>query len=926
MRVGLTVFLLSLICANLAAASISHVFASPTWPSSWVGIDWDKNEDGVADDWRDVEYAYYQYDSSYLYLKLQCYAMPGSEWPSKDGRYKWFIDLDNNMYYSGGNVFDAEYLLFVEDTDHNGVGEMYLLFDANSDNNFGEYEPWPPSNCAIYRITDPNVGGFRIVAPDQIEFYISWGSIGSPSSYRLFWSTDQQNPNLDQSPTTDRVDEEQPITVHNVAAISQTPTPTVVMQGEHVAVQVIVENKGTLAETFNTTCYFDNTAIGVQLVSNLGAGHQQTLTFDWDTTGVPVGNYAIKAWADSSAVICETNEEDNWCTAPAMVVVQPAAVHDVAAVSQVLDKTSVLQGAIVNINVTVSNPGDFVETFDVTSYYDGVPISYQTVVNLASKASTSLIFAWNTAGVPPNTYYITSMADSSKAIAEVNENNNNCTSFVPITVYPVGQMGNLFVDKVKTAVISGQDPPVVGYPTIYELTIIVTNTGGSSVASIQVNETVSAEVTFVSAGTPSQGSIIALPPPKLVWNVGTLAPGANATLTFRISVTPSSSGIVHLNRKEDLVASGTDTFSGNHVTDSGHTDTTVTAILRDVTASSQIPSSTVVSQGDTIAIQVTVKNLGNISETFDVACYYDGSQIGVLRIYNLGAGSQTTVSFAWDTTSVSPGTYSITAKADSSDEIAESNEANNVCMSPATVKIVIHDVAIISQTPSPSTVVQGQIVVIEVVVRNEGTEPETFSVSCYYNETLLEIKTVTNLQPSTTETLDFVWNTTGVPSGTYFINTGASTVPGEKDTNDNACRSSTSVTVTVSTLIVTISPLNATIYLGQSVSFTSTVSGGTAPYGYQWYLDNDPVSGATSDAWTFTPTSVGIYYVYLEVTDAHDNSAISQAARIVVVISAPVGGYSELLVKPATEAPATGYVAILAMLSAVTCLIRRKRE
>ena len=794
MRVALSLLLVLVISLNLTGIKILHVSAQPAWPQPWIEIDWDKNENGPVDDWRDVEYAYYQYDSNYLYLKLRCYNTPGMEWPSRDGRYKWFIDLDDNMYYSGGNIFDAEYLLFVEDADHDGAGEIYLIFDVNNDNNFGEYEPWPPTNYADYKIADPNIGGWRIVTPNQIEMYISWASIGTPPSYLLFWSTDQQNANLDQSPTTDRNDEEQGIAVHNVAAISQTPTPTTVNQGENVTIQVAVENKGTQAETFNVTCYFNNTVIGTELVIDLAAGNQATVTFDWDTTGLPEGNYTITAWADSSAVITETDEEDNWCTSPAIVTIQPQPIHDVAAVSQVPDKTSVVNGTIVNINVTVSNLGDFIETFNVTCYYGNNPLIYQTVTNLASKSSTSMIFEWNTTGVPPNTYYILAMADSSHIITEIDENNNNCTSIQTVTVYE-GTKGKLFVDTVKTAVITGEDPPVVGFPTVYELKIIISNIGGSNVSNIKVNETISPAVTFESVGTPTQGSVTSLPPPKIVWEVDTLAPGANATLTFRISVTPTSHGLLYLNHKEDIVASGIETLSGTPISDTGGTDTTVTAIIRDVAAINQVPSNTIIAQGESVSIEVTVKNFGNVSETFDVTCYYDSNPIGVVRVYNLGAGEQMTMPFEWVTTSILPGTYPIKAEADSSYEINESNETNNICTSPATVKIVIHDVSIISQVPSRTKVTKGENVEIEVVVRNEGTEPETFTVSCYYNETLLETKTVTNLEPNTTRTLNFIWSTTGVPLGTYYINTAASTVPAEKDTDDNACRSTTSITI-----------------------------------------------------------------------------------------------------------------------------------
>ena len=118
----LTISLLSAV-----SLMISDVYASstPTWPSSWIQIDWDKNENGWLDDWRDVEYAYYNFDSDYLYLRLKCYAKPGSQWPGGDARYKWFIDLDGNLSVSGGNVIEAEYLLFVEDADNDGQGELY---------------------------------------------------------------------------------------------------------------------------------------------------------------------------------------------------------------------------------------------------------------------------------------------------------------------------------------------------------------------------------------------------------------------------------------------------------------------------------------------------------------------------------------------------------------------------------------------------------------------------------------------------------------------------------------------------------------------------------------------------------------------------------------------------------------------------------
>ncbi len=812
------------------------VHAAPTWPSTWIEIDWDKNENGASDNYRDVQYAFYQYDSEYLYLKLGCYALPGGEWPGGDARYKWFIDFDDNMYYSGGNIYDAEYLLFVEDTNDDATGQIYLIHDDNNDNHFGKYEPWPIANASLYEIIDPNVGDFRVVAPDAIEMCISWTSLGSPQSYGLFWATDQENPNLDQGPTTDKVDEEQVITVHNVRAVSQSANPTVAYQGQNISIQVVVENTGTLVESFHVTCYFNNTIIDTKLVTNLAAAHQENLSFEWNTIGLPVGNYTISAWADSSATIIELDETDNWCTSLTVVTLEPQPVHDVAAVSQVPDQISVVQGTPVNIDVTVSNLGDFSETFNVTCFYSNKALGTQIVASLTQRTSTSIVFIWNTTEVTPNTYYIIAMADSSHAITEVDEGNNNCTSLQTVTVYSPGDTGVLFVDKVQTAVVSGEDPPVVGYATVYDLKIIVSNVGGSTVTNVQVNETVSADVVFVTVGTPTQGVVAAVPPPKIVWNVGNLAPGANATLTLRVGVTPTSQMLLYVNHKEDVGASGIDTLSGNPVFASGITDVTTTPIFRDVAAISQVPSSSSVSQGETVAVDVTVDNLGNVSETFDVTCYYDNTVIGVTRVFNLAAGCQATFPFAWDTTGITPGTYSITARADSSYEIAESNETNNLCTSLSTVTISIHDVAVLTQVPSLTSVEQGETVTIEVYVKNEGTEPETFNVTCYFNETMIDVKLVTALAPNATTVLNFAWDTTSAPVGAYYINAHASVVPGETDTDDNACRSTVSVAVTTPQYQVT---FTQTGVLSDYTGVVVTIDGvdhyvGDLPAAFMW--------------------------------------------------------------------------------------------
>ena len=118
------------------------------------------------------------------------------------------------------------------------------------------------------------------------------------------------------------------------------------------------------------------------------------------------------------------------------IIVEEVEVNDVEAVSQTVAENEVLPGTLVDIVVTVHNPGDFTESFDVTCYYDSVEIGTKRVENLAPGASATVTFTWDTTSVPLNGYAISAHADSGMEILEVDEDNNWCHMPLPIFVIP----------------------------------------------------------------------------------------------------------------------------------------------------------------------------------------------------------------------------------------------------------------------------------------------------------------------------------------------------------------------------------------------------------------------------------------------------------------------------------------------------------
>jgi parallel beta-helix repeat protein len=100
--------------------------------------------------------------------------------------------------------------------------------------------------------------------------------------------------------------------------------------------------------------------------------------------------------------------------------------------------------------------------------------------------------------------------------------------------------------------------------------------------------------------------------------------------------------------------------------------------------------------------------------------------------------------------------------------------------------VAFHDVTVKSVTPSASRVYGGQILEIYAVVANIGNYTETFSVTVYYDTTVIETKIVKNLTVGSELSLTFAWNTTGVEANSiYTIKAEASEVPGERDKSNN---------------------------------------------------------------------------------------------------------------------------------------------
>jgi hypothetical protein len=87
-------------------------------------------------------------------------------------------------------------------------------------------------------------------------------------------------------------------------------------------------------------------------------------------------------------------------------------------------------------------------------------------------------------------------------------------------------------------------------------------------------------------------------------------------------------------------------------------------ITRDVAVIGVSPSKRVATSGETIGIIVTVKNKGDLTESFNVTLYYNDTVIGKKLAAELAPSAEEQIPFEWNTTSVAPGNYVLSAVAD----------------------------------------------------------------------------------------------------------------------------------------------------------------------------------------------------------------------------------------------------------------------
>jgi hypothetical protein len=196
----------------------------------------------------------------------------------------------------------------------------------------------------------------------------------------------------------------------------------------------------------------------------------------------------------------------------------------------------------------------------------------------------------------------------------------------------------------------------------------------------------------------------------------------------------------------------------------------------------------IVNPGESVEVNVTVRNEGSQTENFTLKIHYNSNLIESFAIDSLAPYTPRELNLLWNTSGVPLGNYTLNASIPlltSEVEIADNLYVDGIVRIQAKPSPK-HDIGVVLVTSFPMTISAGTPVHINVTVKNTGNQVESFNVTAYYNLTnTIDSVPVELLEPNAEQTVPFIWDTGGVAPGNYTVSGYAHPVVGEEAIFDN---------------------------------------------------------------------------------------------------------------------------------------------
>ncbi|MBK39128.1 MAG: hypothetical protein CMB50_02750 [Euryarchaeota archaeon] len=538
--------------------------------------------------------------------------------------------------------------------------------------------------------------------------------------------------------SSSRIDIEEPADL-----VPDSPSgPSTGQSGQQVSLSWRIDNAGDdtsgwfyweMYLSTDSTITSSDTKLGsTQQASSISGGSYRSGTMSANLpSNLAQGTYYFGIIVDSTSRISEGDETNNIEVGNSIYITVPD--YDLEATSISVDSgyRQVCEGSDIYVTLSVTNLG----SDNAGSHY------YEALVSSGNSASaiytgTSLGYASGTANVPsythtsilatlppsitPGTYYVGLYVDYGNYISESNENNNIvATSTAQLTVIDCGP------DLVPTSV-SGPSSGVRGGTA--QVSVQISNTGMEDTTNVDYSIYLSADTSItgsgndVLVGSDVTGTIAQGNAWSGLVNLGIPSNLADGCWYWGIIVDPNNS-IVEMDEGNNVLPS------------SGQFCLQQADIIID-----SIGFSNDAISGQSTTVYINLSNAGGSdASSFDVHLLLsidaqagtDDTQVDSFRINPLTSGTSTSIVRDVIIPGQHVGDFHWVVIVDTSSEVAEDDESNNVAASPSfTISAPARDL-LASWIESPISAEPGQTVSIQWAAENLGQETLAFDVEIW---------------------------------------------------------------------------------------------------------------------------------------------------------------------------------------------------
>jgi subtilase family serine protease len=473
-----------------------------------------------------------------------------------------------------------------------------------------------------------------------------------------------------------------------------------------VTITVTVKNQGTSdAAVSQVVCYIDSAILATKSISSLSPGSMATATFYWQALG---GSHVVKATADSSNAILESDETNNTMTSSVTTLAPDLIVQSIS-----WYPSGPSNGDNVVFTITAKNQGNSrSRVTKVELFIDGVSRGYRDILPIDPGSVNTASYSWIARA---GQHSIKAIIDDTLQVAESDETNNEYTR----------TFSTLPPDLIVENITWKPENPSQNDSITFTTTIKNQGTGRSDACQLAYY---------------LDGSFQSL----LLVDAIDAASSENVTFTYIAT--------------QDLHEIKATVDYSNTIFESDETNNTKTVAFLtarpDLFVADLSWNPEEIGVGDTVTFTAKVKNQGvGKAGQFRVSCYVGGYFAGSTDITGLKADGTTTVSFKW---LASSGIYTVNIFADCDSEVTESNEMNNKMTRD--IPVNLPDIYIPSISWSPQNPSIGDMVTFSVNLTNlGGGKADGFIVACYLDDAFLSSSPIPEIPSGSSVNADFTW-------------------------------------------------------------------------------------------------------------------------------------------------------------------------